>query len=262
MVAENRYWTIADQVKRRLYSRLRMATAQVDYLNYEEYQRKFREIPSILVNEWEEIQREYAYGANSEIFRLNEHRLKGNLYEVLFYYACLKTQALFIDAEICEMEGVHFEESPPWFEATPIYDIIPTLHHIHEKGIQVRKAPQVKADFLISYVDDRGPTPFAFVDVKSRSPSEYSDAWNWQVTAAMRHGFIFQLAYPRTKSKYPISLEDWEIKTPCLNCKDLSDEFRKCTKCGKEIFPFTVVDARYEAESLWELLGKTRKRRF
>lgn len=53
------FWIIADEVKRRLYGRLRIATAQINYLNYKEYRKRFEEIPTLLLNEWERIKRDY-----------------------------------------------------------------------------------------------------------------------------------------------------------------------------------------------------------
>lgn len=184
------------------------------------------------------------------------------MYETLFYYACLETQTIFLDAEILEITGTHFNDSSPWFEAIPLYDIIPNLHQLREGNTRIRRVPQIKADFLVFYVDDEGPSPFALVDVKSRKPRKYQEEWSWQVIAAMRGGFIFQLAFPKSEKEYPKSLRDWELKVPCSECKGLSDDYRKCGKCGAEIFPFTGADAYYEAKKLWEFMGKIREGRF
>jgi len=46
--------------------------------------------------------------------------------------------------------------SPPWFECIPLYDIIPNLHFIRDERRKRRRVPQVKADFLVTYVDDNG----------------------------------------------------------------------------------------------------------
>jgi len=255
------FWEIADYVKRRLFSRLRIETSKINYLNYREYRKKFEAIPECLIREWQKIEKEYRALSRQEI-----KKLKGFLYEALFYYACLKTQTTFLDAELMEFGGAKFEQSPPWFECIPLYDIIPNLHFIWEKGRKKRKVPQVKADFLITYVNDEGPLPPSLIDVKSseKAAKKRREELKWQIVAAMRLGFIFQIAYPNPdlKSKYPTSLKDWIIKTPCFKCGELSDDYRKCTRCGEEIFPFTIVDARYKLKTLLEQLGKTTKGRF
>ena len=251
---ELNFWKIADDIKRRLFSRLRMKTSQIDYLNYKGYRKKFEDIPDSLIKEWDRLKEEYKDTPHADF-----NRLKGFLYEILFYYACLKTQTIFLDAELCEFGGVKFEESPPWFECIPLYDVIPNLHYIWEKGEKKRKVPQIKADFLLTYVDDKGPLPPAIIEVKSsREVIKYKRGeLNWQIVATMRLGFIFQVAYPdpNLESTYPRSLKEWEIKTPCSKCEGLNDDFRKCIKCGAEIFPFTIVDARYTLKELIERLG-------
>jgi hypothetical protein len=256
------FWEIADYVKRRLFSLIRIETSKINYLNYEEYRERFEDIPNSLLKEWQKIEKEY----DKVISRGEIEKLKGFLYETLFYYACLKTQTIFLDAELAEFGGAKFEESPPWFECIPLYDIIPNLHFIYEKGKRRRKVPQVKADFLITYVDDKGPSPPALIDVKSseKVAKQHKEELGWQIVSAMRLGFIFQIAYPNPnlKSSYPTSLKEWVIKTPCSECKELSDDYRKCTKCGAEIFPFTIVDARYKLKELIEQLGKTYRGRF
>ena len=258
------FWEMADSVKRRLFGRLRKETASIDYLRFKDYRKRFDEIPDILIREWKiikkEIKEEYKEYADDVLFR----RLEGFLYEALFYYACLDTQSVFLDAEIIEMadDEPYFTEYPPWFEAIPLYDIIPNLHYIRKGRVKRRKVPQVKADFLVMYVDDKGPLPPALIDVKARKPSRYKDEWNWQIVAAMRMGFIFQIAYPKHGVKYPKSLKEWELRTPCPECKKLSHEYRRCSECGAEIFPFTIVDARYTLSNLIKWLGKTYSGRF
>lgn len=241
------FWKIADEVKRRLFSRLRIETSQIDYHNYEAYRSRFESIPDRLIEEWRKIEKKYHR-------RKELNRLKGFLYEVLFYYACLRTQTVFLDAELCEIGGAKFGKAPPWFECIPLYDIIPNLHYVWRNSKKERKVPQIKADFLVTYVDDEGALPPALIDVKSsKNVAKYrKKELMWQIIAAMRLGFIFQAAYPKPdlESEYPRSLEDWEIKTPCPKCGELSDDCRECSKCGAKIFPFTIVDAHYKLKEL------------
>jgi hypothetical protein len=256
------FWEIADYVKRELFSDIRKETSKINYLNYREYRKRFENIPNSLIKEWQRIEKTYG----KALSKGNIEKLRGFLYEALFYYACLKTQTIFLNAELLEFGGAKFKKSPPWFECIPLYDIIPNLHFICEKGRKRRKVPQVKADFLLTYVDDEGPLPPALIDVKSseKTAKQHKEEFEWQIVAAMRLGFIFQIAYPdpNLKSSYPTSLKEWVIKTPCSECKELSDEYRKCTICGAEIFPFTIVDACYKLKALISQLGKVYKGRF
>jgi hypothetical protein len=235
---EDRFWQIADDVKRKLFARLRKQTSQINYLNYKIYREKFENIPSSLLEEWEKMREKY----KDEIDVNDANRLKGFLYEALFYYACLQTQTVFLDAEILIFEGVEFGKYPPWFECIPLYDIIPNLHYIWEGGEKKRKVPQIKADFLVIYTDDKGPSPPALIDVKSSKPYA-AESWRWAIVASLRCGFIFQFAYPKTE--FPNSLKEWEIKTPCPECRGLSDDSHRCSECEAEIFPFDITTPYY-----------------
>jgi hypothetical protein len=256
------FWEIADYMKRRLFSRLRRETSNINYLNYEEYRERFEGIPKALLEEWRKIEERYG----KVLSRREVERLKGFLYEALFYYACLEAQTVFLDAELAEFGGAKFKGSPPWFECIPLYDIIPNLHFIRDGRRKRRRVPQVKADFLVTYIDDNGPLPPALVDVKSseKQAKRYKEEYGWQIVAAMRLGFIFQVAYPRPglKQQYPTSLEDWEVKTPCPKCRKLSMDYRKCSNCGAEIFPFTIVDAQYKLRELLEQLRRAYKDKY
>ena len=228
-------------IKWRLFNKLRQGFENIDFLDYEHYQEGLESIPSLLVAEWREVENHYKNNPDIDI-----KSLKGFLFEAFFYYACLRTEARFKDVEIL---GVTEKgEDPPWFEATPLFDIVPPLHHIHKKRKgKIVKNPQTKADFLVTYVNHAGPLPPALVDVKSNKPSNnYLEKFGWQVISAMRRGFIFLLAYPKIGVKYPKSLEEWETLTYCPNCKRLSKSYRKCDNCGKIIFRFTIVDAYYK----------------
>jgi len=244
-------WKKLDEIKRRLFNKLRKETS-FDYLEvgFEEYRKRFENIPKVLVKEWKLIEEENKNHPDL-------HRFKGVLYEALFYYACLNLQALFFDAEIAEFGGQKFPKSPPWFVAIPLYDIIPQLHQIKKNDKWERKVPQVNADFIVVYVDDEGPLPPALVDVKSYKPIHEKDfkKFGWQIVAALRMGFIFQVAYPKEGIEYPQNLNEWEFRTPCTKCRNLSKRYRNCSECGNEIFPFTIVDARHTLKELIERIG-------
>lgn len=103
-MGKDRYWVIADIVKRRLFDRLRKEMWKIDYLDYRKYRKGIEDIYSSILEEWENIKEEYKGDPDADFTKL-----RGFLYEALFYYACLKTQTLFIDAEILEMGGKFFE---------------------------------------------------------------------------------------------------------------------------------------------------------
>jgi hypothetical protein len=170
----------------------------------------------------------------------------------------LENQAVFLGAEIIQMDREDTAEWPPWFEAIPLYDVIPNLFNIRQKGSRKRKAPQVKADFLITYVDDNGPCPPSLVDVKSRKPS-VDEKLKWQIISAMRLGFIFQFAYPKIGVELPISLNEWELRTPCSKCNRLSNDFRNCSECGCEIFSFTIVDDHFGLKAIMKEISSKYK---
>jgi hypothetical protein len=236
-------WKTLDIIKRDFFNRLRKETS-FDYskVGFQEYKKRFERIPYHLLDEWKSIKEEYKNHPDLS-------RFKGALYEVLFYYACLELQALFFDAEILAMDGQEFPEWPPWFIAIPLYDIIPHLHQIRKNKIWERRVPQINADFIVIYTDDKGPHPPALIDVKSKKP-EYKEEMSWQNIAALRMGFIFQVAYPKSENSIPDSLKSWEMRTPCSKCKKLSKEYRKCEYCGDELFPFTITDSYYNAKKL------------
>ena len=247
-------WEAIDATKRRLFNliRNRIHGLQAMDLTFGEHRKEMDKIYGLILEEWSRIQEEYENKADPRGNQLLV-RLKGCLYEALFYYACLKMQSFFMDAEIGGLREA------PWFEATPLYDIVPVLYRYRGK----RRAPQTDADFLITYADDEGPRVPTLVDVKSSEPfpnEENKERWGWQVLGALRRGFGFSIAYP--KAEYPKSLEEWEIRTPCWKCGNLSSDHRKCDGCGEVLIPSTIADAHYEARELWGLLGKVRRGRF
>lgn len=233
------------------------------YPEYSEYQNIFDKVGDKLVKEWNEIEetlREKYDGYGR--LDLYIERWKGYLYEALFYLSCIRRAALFLDAEHLKLAGwMKSNEYPPWFSCIPLYDVIPGIPHIGGGNKREPKVPQTKADFLVFYVDDKGPTPPALIDVKSKKPKSVR-RFGWQIVAAMRKGFIFQIAYPRNNVEYPKTLKEWEIRTPCPKCGKLSRDYRECDKCGEEIFPYTIVDAYYRFREIIEKQGYKYRGRF
>lgn len=73
---ETTFWVEADRVKRRLFNRLRQLN-RMDYRDYRQYRGIFDEIPTQLVREW------------NQMHKKSLKRLRGYLYETLFYFVCL-----------------------------------------------------------------------------------------------------------------------------------------------------------------------------
>jgi len=88
-----------------------------------------------------------------------------------------------------------------------------------------------------------GPHPPSLIYVKSKKSSRWSDSWEWCYIAAMRRGFIFQIAYSRGKKYLSRDLEEWEVVTPCPSRKNFSKNYRICQYCSQVIYLYTIVDA-------------------
>lgn len=235
---------LSNRVKWRLFNRLWKECDKINYNDYKQYRREFEQIPRLLIDEWNKIKEELKNNPSA-----NFKSLRGFLLEALFYYACLETEATLKDAEILGIENFKLNKDnfPPWFEATPLYDVIPPLHHIHKGRKKKMRSPQTRCDFLVTYIDDKGPLPPALVDVKSSRPRKnYIEKFGWQIISAIRRGFIFQFVYPKQGIEYPKSLKAWVQATYCSECKGLSESYRKCDKCGADIIPFTIIDRCYK----------------
>jgi len=176
-------------VKRSFFSRLTRETSSINYLNYEEYWERFEDLPKALLEEWRKIEEKYG----RKLSRREVKRLMGFPYEALFYYTCLEAQTVFLDAELAEFNGAEFKGFQPQFECIPLYDIISNLHLVPKGRRKRRRVPQVKTDFLVTYVDDNGPLLPALVNVKSseKQAKRYREGYGGRVDAAMRLGFIF-----------------------------------------------------------------------
>ncbi|RLE54403.1 MAG: hypothetical protein DRJ30_05265 [Candidatus Methanomethylicota archaeon] len=222
-------WKILDEVKRRLFKKLRVEFSKNASRNTEEYFEFLDKIPYALLDEWKRIEQRYR-GRSS----INIGRLRGFLYEALFYYACLRVQTFLLNSK--------FRNGRLWFECIPIFDVKPNPP-IRLGGESFNSSPRLEGDFIIVYVKDGSPSLPILVDVKSGRPLTFN--WNWRrhVKAAVRSCFIFQISYP--KVELPMDLRDWIFKAPCPRCKCLSSSTYKCSCCHSIIHGFKGMDERF-----------------
>ncbi|MBI2084916.1 MAG: hypothetical protein HYT71_00165 [Candidatus Aenigmarchaeota archaeon] len=139
---------------------------------------------------------------------------RGILYEVLFYCSCMRLRSFFI------YRGMKYK-----FEIFPFYDLSP-------KSVvnDVTDMSYIKPDFFLKYKGE-GFFPPILVDVKSYERSD--EQLKKQASLSMKHGFLYQIAYP--KIKYPKHLGDWNIRNVCPHCGKLN-EYTSCEGCHNQIF--------------------------
>jgi len=243
-----KYWKIADEIKRRLFNLIRnsfkekpIIDASISFEKSENFiQRRIREVHRLILEEWKNIKREYQ---NNPHF--NEKRLSGYLYEALFYLSSLELMSRWFRNDIYWM-GCNLEnkmEAPAHLEILPLYDIIPPITYKPSNN-EKAKVPQLKGDFIAFYVEgpsgQRKVTPIALIEVKKSLSSYRKRDGKWVAIAALRHGLVAQVAYPKTQLDKLYSLENWEIKTVCPSCGKLMDKiYRTCPFCKKEAYLFT-----------------------
>lgn len=246
-VDKQKYWELADLIKRRLFGRIRdylqenpAIDLSSDYYQFEENRKKIKEeLHESVLKEWNLIKQQYRGNPAADW-----NRLKGFLYEALFYVACIDLCSFYFATDIVWMQTKAFE-APPHFEVLPLFGIIPPIRYVFEKAKEPSPVPQLEADFLILYVEGeagrRRAYPVTFVDVKS---SKKVHEWKKekgirQAIAALRHGCAMQLAYPLKDIEELKSLKDWETKTICPSCGNLLDNIPAiCPYCKKEAYPF------------------------
>lgn len=245
------YWKIADETKRRLFNSIRnsfkkkpVIDVSIPFEKCGDYiKKRIKETQELVLKEWSTIKGEYQNNPN-----FNEKRLLGYLYEALFYLSSLELMSKWFKNDIYWM-GYKLEsklEAPAHLEVLPLYDIIPPITY---KAIDSERAkvPQITADFIALYVEgpsgQRKVSPISLIDVKKARYSYNRKRGKWQAIAALRHGLVAQIAYPKKEIKEICSLNDWEIKTICPACGNLMDKiYPICPFCKKEAYPFTRED--------------------
>lgn len=212
-----RLYPIFEKVKSTLFNRLRTEIKQLPFVDYQKCQKAIKKIPRTLQSEFDSIVKKYP--------EIPAKQLRGYFYEALFYYACLKTQVVFLDTKIVEFEG----KSPPqWLECVPLYDIKPLLFWNVRRRMIV---PQLEGDFLVFNREYGKPVQITLLEVESVKPINHD--WSLCIDAAKRCGAIFQIAYPAIL--LPSDLSEWVIRTPCAHCQKLSKNTETCSKCWKEL---------------------------
>jgi hypothetical protein len=151
--------------------------------------------------------------------------LKGAFYEVLFYFCFLKVTVFSKAEKIMRRESDRFE-------ILPISGPIATTFYYRQK----RFAPQIDADFVILFTSSEGEIhrPI-FIDVKSSEPIP-DEFLQWKAIGCAYMDCVFEVVWPKAnKVKYPKEIDDWEYRTVCPHCNNLSKDYKYCDKCGNPL---------------------------
>lgn len=234
-----KFWILFDWCKRELFSFLKERITNIKWK--ENWLRELEKIHEELITMWTKIENEC-----QDYQQLK--RLRGVVYEPLFFLNSLSTSSIFKGSWIMEVAGDPLipERLPPWLEIIPLYDIIPRVFRIKKENRWELRVPQIEADFLIYYCDERKRKervnnrkifPLAFIDIKSNlknyNPKEavwYALGCKWFQNS------ILQIAIP--KKEFPKDLKDWKIPQVCWSCGKLHDMDRSiyCIHCGIKIW--------------------------
>lgn len=223
---QEKFWIVYDWLKRELFVLLKEEINRIDWER--DWLKQFEEIHSRIIQEWDQIK--------LIISNFNSKRLSGVLYEVLFYLSCLSTVSVYKGSWIMEITGeIPHQEKPPWFEVLPIYDILPKIFEIKQNGKSSLKAPQIEADFIILYRDDKEVLPLAFVDVKSNLKNyDAKKAIAYALGCKYFCNSILEIVSP--KEVYPRELKDWEVMQVCWKCGTLNENAIYCQECKTKIW--------------------------
>jgi len=226
---EERFWVVFDWLKREFFVLLKAEITSIDWKG--DWLKELERIYERVVAEWRQTERLLSR------YDFQVKRLKGVLYEVLFYLSCVETSSVFKASWIMELAGDPLvpDEKPPWFEVIPIYDIIPRTFRIKVNNKWVVRTPQIEADFMICYWDEKGSLPLAFVDVKGNLKRVDPEKAIWNALGCRYfYNSILQIAHPETE--YPRNLKEWEIKQVCWNCGALNKGVIECENCSTKIW--------------------------
>ncbi len=244
------FWEEYDRVRCNLIRFIRNEFRKIDWehLPNEEKVNKFSQIYEKLLKYWKNLTEELEKSSPSlwildpihgrgieKIIALDN--LKGAIFEALFYFSWVKVMVSERALKILEFGGMKIENKSIRFEILPISGPIIPIFYQHRK----RFAPQIDADFLVLFISEtkREIHPHIFIDVKSSKPSLF-DEYNkerikWQALGCRYMNSLFQIAYPKESVEFPSKAKDWEVKTVCYHCGELSSNYSICEKCGKKI---------------------------
>jgi len=225
---EKKYWIVFDWLKREFFVLLKDKITNIDWTG--NWLTDLQNLHKNVIEEWKKI--ESILPIDFPI-----KRLKGILYEVLFYLTCIKTSSIFKSSWILELTGNPLipNETPPWFEVIPIYDILPKTFRIEENNKWTLRAPRIEADFFICYWDEKNSLPLAFVDVKANLKNYREQEMVWHALGCKYfYNAILQIACP--KVGYPKDLKEWKIQQVCWSCGSLNKDAIYCKNCGTKIW--------------------------
>jgi len=230
--SERKFWVIYDWLKRDLFVYLKDELSDLDWLG--DWVHGLEKIQRRLIWEWKSIEGLLVSP------QISLPRVRGVLYEVLFYLNCIKTVSVFKGSWIMEVTGDPLVpgQEPPWLDIIPIFDIMPKLFRIRQNGKWVLRAPRVEADFLICYWDKEKTLPLAFVDVKSTLKKYDKKQMVWAALGCKWfNDSILEVATPKPGIlDYPRGLEDWNISQVCWKCGVLNQKTTHCFRCGQKIW--------------------------
>ena len=261
------FWEEYDKIRCGLLRLIREEFKKINWENLpkEEREGKFDEIYEKLIKKFEEYinklkiiksqQNDLIFWDEINRKKISKQnaisRLKGALYEVLFYYSFVRVMIATRGLEILEFGGLKIGEKIK-FEILPISGPIATIFYQYKT--KTRFAPQIDADYLVLFVsEDEKVHPPIFIDVKS---SEYSttkdsiDRLKWQALGCRYMECIFQVAYPKKGIEYPKNSKDWEIRTVCPRCGNMSKDDIFCDKCN---FRLNYIKRRQRRNIVWQL---------
>ncbi|GAI58886.1 unnamed protein product, partial [marine sediment metagenome] len=140
-------------VKWRLFNKLREEFEKLDFLNYNKYKEGIHRMPDILIDEWDQIEKEFKNNSN-----FSSRSLRGFLFEALFHYACLRIEALFKDD--------YEEKKSRLNELYDIYSNILAIGVNRKLGLIEKKMTKmvllitnkedITTDFIVNELNDRG----------------------------------------------------------------------------------------------------------
>jgi hypothetical protein len=236
---EKKFWILFDWCKRELFSFLKDRITNIKWKK--NWLKELEEVHEELIYKWREIENKCQ---NYQQLK----RLKGVIYEPLFYLNSLYTGSIFKGSWIMEVAGDSLIPNllPPWLEIIPLYDIVPKVFRIKKRNRWELRAPQIEADFLIYYYDERKRKekinkrklfPLAFIDIKSSLKNYNPREAVWHALGCkMFQNSILQIAIPQ--KEFPQHLKDWKELQVCWNCGKLHDMEKSvyCIHCGKKIW--------------------------
>ena len=227
---EEKYWIVFDWLKREFFIMIKDRITNIDWAGH--WVKNLEDIYNNVIWEWKQIEDILLQYNNFSL-----KRLKGILYEVLFYLSCIEASSIFKGSWIIELTGDPPipNEEPPWLEIIPIYDILPKTFRIKEANKWTLRAPQIEADFIVCYWDEKGSLPLGFVDVKANLKNYKKPKRVWYALGCKYfYNAILQIARP--KVDYPKDLKDWKVQQVCLGCGSLNKSTIYCQNCGTKIW--------------------------